>query len=216
MKYIIFDMDGVLIDSMPKHITAWKKALLKYNIKVNDLELALNEGANQKLFLDKILKKYNIKKSFEERKEIINEKKKIFLKYKIKLFPVKKILNYLKKNNIKLAVGTGGSKESVEKNLNEIKHYFEFIVNGDEIKKGKPNKETYSKIVKQFKANKKEVIVIENAPLGITSAKNAGLKCYAIETSLPKKYLKDADKIFNNHKELFEFLKKLLFNAINP
>jgi beta-phosphoglucomutase len=208
MKNIIFDMDGVLIDSIPKHIIAWKTVLLKHNVKVSNYELALHEGSNQVLFLNDILKERNIKKTNKEKQQIINEKKELFLKYKIKLFPIKKILNFLKRKNIKLAVGTGGSKCSVEKNLKEIKDYFEVIINGEEIKKGKPNPETYNKARIKLKSKKQETLVIENAPLGIKAAKNAGLKCYAISTSLPKKYLKEADKIFKNHNELFEYLKK--------
>ncbi|MBI2559804.1 MAG: HAD family phosphatase, partial [Planctomycetes bacterium] len=49
-------------------------------------------------------------------------------------------------------------------------------------------------------------LVIENAPAGITSAKRAGLRCYAVATSLPKTYLKEADMVFDNIKEISDYL----------
>ncbi|MDP8212654.1 MAG: HAD family phosphatase [Candidatus Zapsychrus exili] len=112
-------------------------------------------------------------------------------------------LKDLKKQGFKLALVTGSAHSEIKKILPErIYNLFEVIVTGSDVKNGKPHPEPYLKAIKALKIKKTQAIVIENAPFGIKSAKTAGLKCYAIETSLPKKYLKQADKIFENIKSL--------------
>ena len=78
------------------------------------------------------------------------------------------------------------------------------IVAGNEVKQGKPHPEPYLKSLQKLKIKASEAVVIENAPFGIRSAKQAGLKCLALETSLPKQYLREADMIFSSIKELEE------------
>jgi beta-phosphoglucomutase len=206
-KFIIFDMDGVLIDSIPNHLNAWSNSLKKIDIKIKRELLALNEGANQINFLKRVLKEANLNLTKQQMKKVVNEKNLEFKSKKIKPYP---IIKYLKKNHkkgIKMAIATGGLKE-IAKQVNKtyFDNIFNVIIASQDVTKGKPNKETYIKALKLLKANKKETLVIENAPLGIKSAKSAGLTCYALETTLNKKYLKEADKIFKNHKELFEFI----------
>ena len=208
IKNIIFDMDGVLIDSIPSHFKAWKKVLSEHGISIDTFGLALHEGSNQELFLSDVLKYQKIKKTKKEQMQMCNLKDKYFSQMRINKFPIIQMLKYLKKKGIKLAVGTGDSSESCNRNLKIFPNIFNVVVNGDDVYHGKPNPETYNKARKLLKGKKEETLVIENAPLGIESAKKAGLKCYAISTSLPKKYLKKADKVFENHKGLFTYLKK--------
>jgi beta-phosphoglucomutase-like phosphatase (HAD superfamily) len=67
---------------------------------------------------------------------------------------------------------------------------------------GKPNPEPYQTALDQLGLNKQDAFVVENAPLGIRSAKAAGLRCIALETSLAREYLKDADYVFSSFSEL--------------
>ncbi len=70
---------------------------------------------------------------------------------------------------------------------------FDITVTGDEVKNGKPAPEPFLKALRKLKIEPWEAVVIENAPFGIQSAKKAGLFCIAIETSLPRKFLRKAD-----------------------
>ncbi len=79
---------------------------------------------------------------------------------------------------------------------------FEATVTGDEVKRGKPHPQPFLKALKIMGLQPNDVVVIENAPFGITAAKRAGLFCIALETSLPKKYLTNADKVVKSFKDL--------------
>ncbi len=79
---------------------------------------------------------------------------------------------------------------------------FNFIVTGDEVKKGKPDPEPYLKGIEGLKLAADECIAIENAPLGINSAKSAGLYCIGICSTLDPKSLCGADEIINKFNEL--------------
>ena len=78
----------------------------------------------------------------------------------------------------------------------------EAVVTGSDVKNGKPSPEPYLKALKLLRVKAKEAVAIENAPFGVRSAKAAGLRCLALETSLSKEYLKEADAIFPNIKNL--------------
>jgi HAD superfamily hydrolase (TIGR01509 family) len=206
-------MDGVLINDMPWHVYAWKKALKEYSIKPKDKELYLLEGASNMQFLQYLLDKESIKLTKETMKEIHEQKLKYFAK-KGKTKPYK-ILNYLKRlklAGIKMAVATGGHKKIAYSDVNEFfPGIFDCIITGDDVKNSKPNPEEYTKAMKKIKAKKSETLVIENAPFGIRAANSAGVnKVYALTTTLNKKYLAEADCIFSNHNKLFKILFKEL------
>ena len=116
----------------------------------------------------------------------------------------------LKDRQYNLALVTGTRLEVVKKVLQMgLENIFKVIVTGEMVNKGKPNPEPYLKAVDELKAKKEDCIVIENAPAGITSAKNAGLTCFAVQTSLSEEYLQDADKIFQN----IDGVSKYLLNS---
>ena len=79
---------------------------------------------------------------------------------------------------------------------------FSVIITGSDVKNGKPHPEPFIKCLKRFNLKPIEAIVLENAPFGIQAAKKAGLKCLALETSLSKKYLYQADQVFKSIKDL--------------
>src|SRR5690606_18525803 len=105
-------------------------------------------------------------------------------------------LKTLKNQGFKLALVTGTARHEVHKILPDtIFNLFDVVVCGTDVQNGKPHPEPYLTALKKLNLNGKNAIVIENAPFGIRSAKAAGISCFAIETSLPKKFLKQADAV---------------------
>jgi len=213
VKAIIFDMDGVLINSMKYHIISWKNAFKLHELEPSNETLSLYEGMSFNETIKRISKEEGRNFSDSQRDEIYLEKKKILKKiFKLEVYEgVNEFLLFLKNKGIKLGVVTGANKEFAddiyEKNFKNI---FDVEITGGDVIHGKPNSEPYKKALQLLNCEAKDVIVIENAPLGIKSAKDVGLIVYALETTLDKKHLKGADKIFENHKQLFDNIRRIL------
>ena len=206
-------MDGVVADGMPYHIRSWREALSTIDISVTDLEIYLMEGMTGRETISKLKNKYSKSLSDESTEKVLNLKRKIFNDiFTVELMKgTKELLLELYRLNYQLALVTGTRMEVVKRvlqmGLNEV---FKVIITGEMVNKGKPDPEPYLKAVNELKADKEDCLVIENAPAGISSAKGAGLRCFAVQTSLPEKYLVDADKIFKSIDELSLFLIKSL------
>jgi beta-phosphoglucomutase len=209
---ILFDMDGVIVDSMPYHAIAWQQALKIHGLAVEKIDIYKREGMPG---IKSVIEMYNEKNvtvpEDRELQAIQKTKLGIYHDYdeKIKVFDdVPEILAKIKSRNIKMGLVTGSKRESVNHILSEeIKAYFDVIISGDEVKHGKPHPEPYLLGIAGINSSVEETLVIENAPMGINSAKAAGLTCFAVETSLPEEYLANSDKVIKNHKELIRELQ---------
>ena len=208
---VIFDMDGMVVDGMPYHIKSWKEALSAIDMHVSDLEIYLMEGMTGRETMETFAKKSNISISDKTADKIIKLKRKIFNDiFTVTLIKgIKNLLLELNDRQYNLALVTGTHLDAVKKVLQAgLENIFEVIVTGEMVNRGKPNPEPYLKAVDELKVTKEDCVVVENAPAGITSAKSAGLTCFAVQTSLPEEYLKDADRIFRDIDDVSKFLLK--------
>jgi beta-phosphoglucomutase len=210
VKAVIFDMDGVITNTMPYHFDAWMETLKKAGIKVNCYDVYKREGQPGLSTLKELSKERGIKLSLKEIKKILLDKELLFKKI-VKTRFIKGSRAYLrglKKRKFLLALVTGTSRHEAQKIMHkELFSLFDVSVTGDEVKHGKPHPEPFLRALKALDILPKEAIVIENAPLGVQSAKKAGLFCVALETSLPKKYLKQADLICKSFAQLNKSLR---------
>ncbi len=213
-KAIIFDMDGVITDTMPYHYRAWKIILQREGIHATKEDIYLREGQPGKQTVKEIFRLYRKPLSFKKTKEMLDAKEIYFKKIVQKGFirGSRSFIKKMAKKNFLLALVTGTSRREVKRILpGELYDSFLVIITGDEVRYGKPHPEPYLKALKKLKINPGEAIVIENAPFGIESAKAAGLRCVTLETSLSKTYLKKADFIFSSFKN---FVKHIEFQKI--
>ena len=119
---------------------------------------------------------------------------------------IESILSIVKNGQYKIGLVTGASRDRIQNTLTiDIKDYFDNIITADDVENGKPNPEPYIKSCELLGVLPENAIVIENARLGIQSAKSAGCKCYAIETTLNALYLQEAYLIFKNHHLLLNY-----------
>lgn len=204
-KGIIFDMDGVVTDTMSYHFNAWEKALKVFGIKVNYCDIYLREGQRGLQTAMELMQENGFKPSAVKAKQILQLKEEIFKKIaRPKLIKgSKQLIRDLRKNNLLLALVTGTARIELKHILpSDMLSLFDFSITGDEVKFGKPNPEPYLKALKELELKDKDCIVLENAPFGIKAAKSAGIYCIAITTYLSAKYLKEADMILNSLKEV--------------
>ncbi len=206
-EFIFFDLDGVLLDSMPYHAQAWILAFKEFGLEFSEEEIYLHEGAIElesakTLFLNKGVNPTPefFDKAFKLQKKIFKEK----FADKIRPFPeVPDLLSELKKEKRKLALVTSSSSEILKEVFPEkFQAFFEVIITGDKVERRKPHPDPYLKAREALKAPKEEVAVVENAPAGILSAKRADLFCIGITTTLKPEHLSLADLIVKNHQEL--------------
>jgi len=208
-KAIIFDMDGVIIDSMPYHFLAWYEALRPYGVRVSCFDVYSKEGEKWSKTLKDLFIQSGIKPSPKLLNEVFSRRQKIFKKlFKRFIFSqAKELLFSLNERGYALGLVTGTPKNEVNTMLpHEVISKFRVIVAGDQVKRGKPYPDPYLKAARLFGFKPGECLVVENAPLGIKSAKNAGMFCLAVTTSLPKVYLKEADLIIDKLQEILNLL----------
>ncbi|MFN0118393.1 MAG: HAD family hydrolase [Elusimicrobiota bacterium] len=210
LRAIIFDCDGVLVDSEPLHFSALKKTLeeagyllteeiYKERYLAND-----DKGAFTHFYEDN---KYPLT---PENLAILMQKK---AKHFEELVSSEGILPYpavpefvmAVSQRYPLAIASGARKHELEiiTETAGIRSYFESIISADDVEKGKPDPESYIKALYALNNNGKrnsairpeECVVIEDSKEGIKSAHNAGMKCVAVATSYPAFELAAADLI---------------------
>ncbi len=181
MQAVIFDMDGVLIDSEPLHYATDKKLLKELRISVPNNYLDKFVGMTNPIMWSQIMEEFNLKNRIQE----ILQKQ---LALKIKLLDesnyqpingITELLICLKNNDIKMAVASSSSRifiKAVLQKLN-IENYFKFYISGEEINKSKPDPAIFLKTAEMLQIAPKECIVIEDSKNGIIAAKRAQMKC---------------------------------------
>ncbi len=211
MKAILFDFDGVIVKSMESHYEGWRRTLAEYGIDMSPEELFILEGQTLETVASQIARKFNI--PHEEMPRLIERKQYHYDQVKrLESYPnLIEVLQWAKEKGLKIGLVTGSTRQQVEEVLENfgIRHYFDAIVTADDKVENKPSPEPYLRAAHLLQVEPEECVVIENAPLGIRSAKNAGMKCIAITTTLPVAFLKEADVVVYDFQEVLDALKKL-------
>ena len=212
LKGLIFDVDGVLMDSMPYHADAWVQAFGEAGIHITKMDIYEIEGSNHKGVVDIIFRKAGMEPKTSDYEAFLKKKRAYFLQNN-RAEPFKGMQTCLQalKGKYRLAVASGADGTIVNALMDRFyPGIFEAIVSGEDVTRGKPDPEPYLTAVSRLGLETEECIVIENAPLGIQSAKNAGICCVAVPTYLPKEKLIGADMVLADHAELIAYLYRLL------
>lgn len=214
LKAVLFDMDGVLFDSMKWHAKSWKKTMDDFNLHSDENEFYLHEGmVGHNTIRHIIMREQQREPSQEEVNEIYLQKTNLFAKLNdksvIEFAP--EFVYLIREYNLLCTLVTGSGQFSLLEHVKE-KYGDAFdksrMVTAYDVKKGKPDPEPYLMGLKksgEIKPN--EAIVIENAPRGVESAKAAGIFCIAINTGpLDSQVLKEAgaDIVLESMKDLYD------------
>ncbi len=210
LKAIIFDVDGVLVDSMTFQADAWIKAFEDVGITITRRDIYELEGSNDNRLIKAIFEKAGREPEpwhFEQ----LPEKKREVLEFD-QIKPYEGILDCLKelKQHFKLAMVSGSNRDTVEKIVNKFfPGCFDVIVSGSDHERGKPDPDPFLTALEKLDLTKNECIVVENSPLGITAARRAGLYCVAVASVLEPEMVKHADLVLRDHDALLSYLKSL-------
>lgn len=209
IKAVIYDLDDLMVNSDPLHAEAWETLLRKFNHKFSELPQELRSkfiGMRVKDISKELIKELKLNVGIES---FYKERIDIFLDLiKKRLDPMPGLvysLKLLKKNKLKLAIASSGTKEYIGIVLKkfDIKDYFDIVVSGDDVKKGKPDPETYNVACGKLGIKPEECLVLEDATKGIESAKNAGCVCIAVKNpNTPAQDHSKADLVLDSLEEL--------------
>jgi HAD superfamily hydrolase (TIGR01509 family) len=204
IRAVIFDFDGVLADTMFDNCKAWQEAFALYGFQMDDTEYYRLEGMGRFQIAEHFINKYfldpSINKNVVEAKEIKYKKNNSFKYYDY----VHDIFSLLSEKGIPTAIVTGASKTRIQEHIDKnISQNLKALVTADDVINTKPNPEPYLTAAAMLGMNPNECLVIENAILGIDSAKSAGCHCFALETTLSADYLAKADEVFGSHEDLY-------------
>ena len=198
LRAVLFDMDGVLYNSMPSHAKAWHRAMAHFGYDLPEQEAYMHEGRTGASTINIVSRRQRGVEESEERiQEIYRIKSQFFNEYP-PAEPMPGALELLRKlqaQGLKILIVTGSGQASL---LNRLNHHFpgvfcrELMVTAFDVKHGKPDPEPYLMGLHKGALRAEECVVVENAPLGVRAAKAAGIFTIAVNTGpLPDNALTD-------------------------
>lgn len=178
IKWVFFDLDGVLLNSRKWHTNALKEALIIEGIKLQESEHERLDGLPTKTKLEIISKNYEL--SLEQIQRIKKTKQLVTLelleKHVLRDEKLRDLLEELKGQGLKLAVCTNAVRETLDYCLNQlgISDLFEFTLSNEDVASPKPSPEIYLLGHEKAKVSKKEILIVEDSVHGMNAALKSG------------------------------------------
>jgi len=213
-RAILWDMDGVLVNTGEYHYDAWKKTFDELGIPFSEEQFRMTFGMNNARILEII---FGTKLPSEQEGQISERKESLFreaVKGNAKLLPgVEGALKNFSAWNFKQAIASSAPPKNIEVLVKELQigNYFDAIVSGDDIP-GKPDPAVFLRAAQQLGIGPEYCTVIEDAVAGVEAAKQAGMKCIAVTTTNSAKAMSKADLILDS---LVELKKDLLSDLLD-
>ena len=215
-KGFIFDLDGVIVDTAKYHYLAWKKLANHLGFEFTKEQNELFKGVSRKRCLEILLKIGNREATQEEFDTWMVEKNVDYLKYiedmdESEILPdVPRVLEFLKNKNIPIALGSASKNAQPILEKVGLLHYFDTIVDGNNVTKAKPDPEVFLLAAKQLGVDATDCVVFEDAVAGVEAANAAGMMSIGIGD---EKVLSEAQSIFTDFTEIStDFMKDLIEN----
>ena len=211
---VIFDLDGVLIDSGQFHLLAWYDLAKLHGYEMNDDFFTRTFGMQNYQIIPLLANRKLEPTVITEQSEWKEQRFRELAAGKLKILDgAEKLVRQLDDSNFKLAIGSSTTRSNIEFFLDNMPFAgcFDAYVVGDEVQKGKPAPDTFLKAVEKLSLDPANCVVIEDATAGVQSGKAAGMKVVAITTTRKRQELAEADMIVDSLMEISaEDITKLL------
>lgn len=212
-KAFLFDLNGTMINDMPYHVKAWYRILNDFGAKIS-MERTKEEcyGKNHEL-LERIFPGRFTRK---EKDEISLEKERQYqqsFRPHLQLLPgLHEFLQQTYDAGIKMAIGSAAIQFNIDFVIDNlgIRKYFDALISADDVQISKPDPETYLKGAHQLNIEPSQCLVFEDAPKGVESALNAGMKTYVITLMHTKEEFNDYLNIIGFSKDFENMIPQSL------
>lgn len=216
IKAVIFDMDGLMIDSEPIQSKSFEAVLKEYGVvpeyQKNGLIqiLGVHSGGNWQILKDK--------HQIDESVETLLKKKTLAYTdlLKTNITPKQgliKLLKYLEKESITMAIASSSPLNQIKFILHKLNlsNYFKVVVSGEDVERGKPHPDVFLEAAKQLKTKPEFCLILEDAETGVIAGKAAGMKVIAVQNNYTKNQdHSKADRIVNSLLKIDDELFKSL------
>jgi len=213
-KAVIWDMDGVIVDTAQYHLKGWQMVFRKRGANYTEEDFRRNTGKRSDSIIKNVLGE---KIAQGEIIAITREKDETFrqlMGQNIRPFPgVLKLITSLKEHGFKIAIASSAPMENIQLITQSLKIHnrFDAIISGWETTKGKPHPQIFLRAVEKLGVEAEDCIVIEDAISGVTASQRAGIRCIAVTNTTPRKDLREADLVIDTLEEItVDDLERLL------
>jgi len=213
IKACILDMDGVIVDTEPIQLEAFRVFLNDYHIQVSKEFLDGLVGYSIQDNMADIKKIFFLNKEFDIA-SAIKRRNALYLKMiaQQKLTPlpgVIELIAFCQQKNVKLALASSSDQQQVDTIMNRlVKNYrsvFQAVVTGDDVIHKKPAPDIYFRVVEQLKLPAASCVAFEDSRAGVESGRAAGVICFAIRNRYAEeKYLQKADRVIDSIQEALD------------
>lgn len=206
LKAVIFDMDGVLIDSQPLHFMAEKETAAHFGHPITEGELKQYLGWGEEEFWGELIRKYSFPATLEEMREFDRGIVEEYLREAAKPDEaLTGMLSELKGGGMLLSVASSSWKSAIGIVLDGlgVGGYFDAVVCGEEVERGKPEPDIFMLAADKLGVEARNCAVVEDAPSGIRAANAAGMISIALRGSINADLdLSEADEVMESLGEL--------------
>ena len=215
LKAVIFDMDGVIVDSEPLHMKAERMTLAPYGIKLDEKELQKYMGRTPRVLLEDVIEKYRLNTTIEEIYPAHKKNLLALYKNEVELIPgVLELITELDREGVALALASSSDRILILSVIEkfQLSDFFKVIVSGEEVENVKPAPDIFLKTAEELGYFPEECVVIEDSGAGVKSAKSAGMVCVGFRSPHSKgQDITEAELIIDNFSEInYQILKGLV------
>jgi len=183
---MIFDLDGVLIHSMPLHVVAWEEYLKGLGVQVDELEPRMHGRRNSELVRDLLGNDLADDVVFEHGAAKERLFRELLLKAELNGYRVPGVAEFLERHrDVPKAVGSNAEPANIKFVLDRfaLAQYFEVTVDGAQVERPKPFPDIYLEAAKRLGVQPKDCVVFEDSPTGVQAALAAGMRVVGVETT---------------------------------
>ncbi len=201
VKAVIFDLDGVMVDTGPYHFQAWQKALADFGLQMTEEQFRSTFGMRNQEIIRTIFGSRFTPEQVEEigrRKDAIY--RELIYRHLTPMPGLLRLIQDLKAKRFRIAVATSTSRANASLILKTLKleHEIDAIVTEEDVENGKPDPEIFLKAAEKCLAQPENCVVLEDSPAGVQAARAAGMKVIALTTTRPPEELREADLVVEN------------------